>query len=206
MHLCLRKIVYDNPGQIVRIAVAAVLLLSGPLATSPVHAQAASDDENQSPLDGRDGRELLLRNFRPHSKLRVAQHPRAQARYAVVDVHTHFHHRLHGNEPALDDFVALMDRNRVAVCASLDGKLGGQLEQHRKYLWKKYRDRFVIFANVDWIGDGERDDPGSWQCHQHGFAERTANQLAAAVADGTVSGLKVFKQFGLRYCAIPTAR
>jgi predicted TIM-barrel fold metal-dependent hydrolase len=195
----LRQIVYDNPVQIAPAAVAAVLLLTCTLATSPAHAQADGGDASQPPLDGRDGRELLLRNFRPHSKLRVKQHQRAEASYAVVDVHTHFHHRLRGNEQALDDFVALMDRNRIAVCASLDGKLGGQLEEHRDYLWPKYRDRFVIFANVDWIGDGEPDEPGSWQCHQHGFARRTANRLAAAVASGTVSGLKVFKQFGLRY-------
>ncbi len=150
------------------------------------------------PLDGSDGRELLLREFRPKSQLRSAQTDLRRAKFPVVDVHTHFHHRLRGNTQALDDFVALMDRNQIAVCASLDGKLGAQLEQHTKYLWPKYKDRFMIFANIDWQGDAAKNDPASWQCHRRGFAERTAQQLAEAVKNG-VSGLKVFKRFGLGY-------
>jgi predicted TIM-barrel fold metal-dependent hydrolase len=91
-----------------------------------------------------------------------------------------------------------MDRNQIAVCASLDGKLGGQLEEHMQFLWSRYRDRFVIFANVDWRGDGASDDPASWACHREGFADRTAEKLADAVKQG-VSGLKIFKRFGLQY-------
>lgn len=135
-------IVYDNLATVAPMAIARLLACLCALMFSPVFSQTADDPDHQQAFDGRDGRELLLRNFRPHSKLRVAQHPRERAAFAVVDVHTHFHHRFHGNEQALDDFVALMDRNQIAVCASLDGKLGGQLEGHVKYLWSKYRDRF----------------------------------------------------------------
>ena len=91
-----------------------------------------------------------------------------------------------------------MDRNNIAVCVSLDGKLGSQLDEHIAYLWKKYRDRFVVYANVDWQGDGTKDDPASWACHRSGFAERTANAMREAVKRG-VSGLKIFKAFGLTY-------
>ncbi|NNE00820.1 MAG: amidohydrolase [Pirellulaceae bacterium] len=150
------------------------------------------------PLDGQDGRELLLREFKPQSKLRVNSNQRTGAKFPVVDIHTHFHFRLRDNQQALDDFVAVMDRNQIAVCASLDGKLGEQLQQHQRFLWSKYRDRFVIFANVDWQGDGAKDDPGSWQCHRPGFADRVAQQLETAVQTG-VSGLKIFKRFGLAY-------
>ncbi|WP_315855003.1 amidohydrolase family protein [Stieleria varia] len=150
------------------------------------------------PLDGRDGRELLLRNFRPQSKLVVAEHPRNAAAFPVIDVHTHFHYRLRGNDQALDDFVGLMDRNRIAVCVSLDGKLGGQLSAHLEWLWPKYKNRFAVFANVDWRGEAPTDDPAAWACHRPGFAERTAEELAEAVGRG-VCGLKVFKQFGLGY-------
>lgn len=150
------------------------------------------------PLDGRDGRDLLLRNFRPTSKLNVPEHRKTQAKYAVVDVHTHFHYKLRSSEQTLDDFVALMDRNQIAVCASLDGKLSGQLEQHMQFLWSKYRDRFVIFAHIDWRGDGATDDPSTWACHREGFALRTAEKLTVAVEQG-VSGLKIFKRFGLEY-------
>lgn len=150
------------------------------------------------PLDGRDGRELSVRKFRPQSKLKVASHPKSMAKFPVVDVHTHFYYKLRSNEQALDDFVDVMDRNQIAVCISLDGKLGGQFEEHRRFLWNKHRDRFVIFANIDWRGDGQEGDPTSWDCHRPGFAERAAATLATAVADGA-SGLKVFKQFGLGY-------
>lgn len=154
--------------------------------------------QDDQPLDGRDGRPLGLENFRPKSQLVVAEHPRTRAKFPVVDVHTHFHYKLRDNRQALDDFVAVMDRNQVAVCVSLDGRLGGQFERHRQFLWQEYRDRFVIYANVDWRGDGRDDDPSTWACHRPGFAERTAEQLAQAVADGA-SGLKVFKRFGLGY-------
>jgi predicted TIM-barrel fold metal-dependent hydrolase len=116
----------------------------------------------------------------------------------VVDVHTHFHEKLRSSEQTLEDFLAVMDRNQIAVCISLDGKLGTQLEQHQQFLWSKYRDRFAIFANVDWQGDGDADQPATWACHRAGFAERTADELSAAVKTG-VSGLKIFKGFGLTY-------
>jgi predicted TIM-barrel fold metal-dependent hydrolase len=163
---------------------------------SPV--EPASGQNAATELDGREGRELLLRNFRPQSQLKVGENLRSQGKFPVVDVHTHFHYKLRSSEQALDDFVALMDRNQIAVCVSLDGKLGGQLEEHKKFLWKNYKDRFVIFAHVDWIGDGNKDDPSSWACHRDGFAERTAKQLADGVRNGA-SGLKIFKMFGLRY-------
>lgn len=155
-------------------------------------------DALQQPLDGRDGRELLLRNFRPHSKLVVPQHPRDSAAMPVVDVHTHFHYKLRDSKEALDDFVNLMDRNNIAVCVSLDGKLGDQLDHHMEYLWSNHRDRFAIFANVDWQGNAPADRPELWPCHRPGFAQRTAEQLQQASEKG-ISGLKLFKRFGLQY-------
>ena len=150
------------------------------------------------PLDGRDGRELLLRNFRPKNQLKVTQTKLQHAAFPVVDVHTHFHYRLRGNDQALKDFVDMMDRNRIAVCISLDGKLGSQLDNHLDWLWPRYQDRIAVFANVNWRGEAPTNQPALWACHRPGFAERTADELSAAVKRG-VCGLKVFKQFGLRY-------
>ncbi len=151
------------------------------------------------PLDGAEGRPLSITRFRPQSQLVVPVTNLKSAAFPVVDAHTHFHYRFKDNEQMLDDFVALMDRNRIAVCVSLDGRLGEQLRAHQRFLWQKYRDRFVIFANVDWVGDGSLDDPASWACHRPGFADRTAEQLADAAWDGGISGLKLFKRFGLGY-------
>ncbi len=158
----------------------------------------AQEPTVSKPLDGRQGRELLLKNFRPRAQLKVAEHLRTRAAFPVVDVHTHFFYKLRSSEQALDDYVAIMDRNGIAMCVSLDGSLNGRLEEHVKFLWSNYKDRFVVFANVDWRGDGTEDNPASWACHRADFAERTEKQLAAAVQSG-ISGLKLFKRFGLEY-------
>ncbi len=150
------------------------------------------------PPDGEQGRDLSVRFFTPHSQLIVPRTDIRGARFPVVDVHTHFFYKMRHNEQALNDFLAVMDRNGIQVCASLDGQLGDQLDSHIDFLWRQHRDRFVIFANVDWRGDGAIDDPASWACQRQGFGERTAAALSEAVGRG-VSGLKVFKQLGLGY-------
>lgn len=154
---------------------------------------------NSEPLlDGRNGRDLALSQFRPRPMLKVKNHDLKHAKMPVVDVHTHFFYRLRHSRERLDEFVRLMDRHNIAVCVSLDGRLGTMLDEHTKFLWSKYRDRFVIFANVDWIGQGKNDDPATWDCQREDFARRVARQLAEAKEKG-ISGLKFFKQFGLGY-------
>jgi predicted TIM-barrel fold metal-dependent hydrolase len=145
-----------------------------------------------------NGDPLRLSDFRPQSKLVTHQTRLEHAKFPVVDVHTHFHFKVRGNQEMLNDFVRVMDRNRIAVCVSLDGQLGGRFHEHQQFLWSKYKDRFAIFANVNWIGDGDEEDPASWDCHRPGFAARTATQIADAVKAGA-SGLKIFKRLGLGY-------
>lgn len=180
----------------------------------PSHAQAPSslgqreelggkdsggvDDAGDVELDGVDGRELLLRNFQPKSQFRVRSTDLGRAKFPVVDVHTHFFFRQRHSEEALDDFVALMDRHSIAVCISLDAKLGMDLDDHLQFLHKRYRDRFVVFAHLDWVGDGDPDDPATWASNRPKWAERTAEQLAKAKEKG-ISGLKIFKRLGVEY-------
>ena len=161
-------------------------------------ATAHSFAQQSEPLDGRDGRNLALDQFRPKSMLKVKRSEIHGARYPAVDVHSHFAFRLRGSAEQLDEYVQVMDRQNIAVSVSLDAKLGSTLEEHQKYLWTKYRDRFVIFVHVDWMGSGDVDDPASWDCNTPGFANRVAQQLIAAREQGA-SGLKVFKRFGLDY-------
>lgn len=158
----------------------------------------AQDPTTPQELDGRDGRNLALDRFRPQSMLRVKNRDLNRAKFSAVDVHTHPGRRLRGSSERLDEFVRLMDRHNIALCVSLDGGLGDALEEHIQYLWSSYPDRFVIFANIDWQGDGKRDDPSSWDCHRPDFARRTAEALEMAKAS-SISGLKLFKQFGLGY-------
>ena len=143
-------------------------------------------------------RDLPLDQFRPRSMLRVEEHRLAQAKFPVIDVHVHPRLRLRHSSQLLDDFVKLMDKMNIAMCVSLDGGLGEQFIEHRDFLWTKYRNRWVIFANVDWRGQGKANDPASWDCQRPDFAARIARQLAEAKQAGA-SGLKVFKDLGLSY-------
>lgn len=148
------------------------------------------------PLDGRDGRRLALDHFRPEPRLRVDEHLLTAARFPAVDVHTHPDKRLHGSPDLLRDYVAVMDAQNIALCVSLDGGLGDALDEHIEYLWTDYRDRFAIFATIDWQGDGREDDPATWDCHRPDFPRRVATLLEEAKQKG-VSGLKLYKEFGL---------
>ena len=148
-------------------------------------------------LDGEDGRPLALQEFQPRQMLVSPQHKLTHAKFPAVDVHTHFDYRLKGSVEQLDQFVKVMDRNNIAVCVSLDGTLGDKFLEHQKFL-AKYPNRFAIFANIDWKGDGNEDEPATWDCHRPDFARRTAAALKAAHANGAC-GLKIFKRFGLSY-------
>lgn len=150
------------------------------------------------PLDGRDGRQLLLENFRPQSLLKVPATKLNGAKFPAVDIHSHFKVRLKHSPEQLDSFVHVMDRQNIAVCVSLDGGLGEQIDEHAAYLLKKYPDRFAMFANLNWQGKGKADDPATWDCNRPDFARRMAIALADSKQRGCL-GLKIFKQFGLEY-------
>ncbi len=139
---------------------------------------------------------IPITRFAPVPKLRVRESFISKAAFPVVDVHTHFRNKLRENPDGLEQFVRTMDENGIAVCVSLDGTLGEPLQRHIDFLWTKYRDRFVIFANIDWRGKGSVDDPSSWDCHQPDFVRNVVEGLRGARRQG-ISGLKIFKQFGL---------
>jgi predicted TIM-barrel fold metal-dependent hydrolase len=158
----------------------------------------AHGGEAQESLDGLDGRPLAIDQFRPRSMLKLPEHRPTRAKFPAVDVHVHGRHKLRQTPEALDELVRLMDNQNIAVCVSLDGQLGERLEEHKQFLWSKYHDRFVIFANVDWRGAGREEIPATWDCQRPDFGHRMADALAEA-RDRGASGLKVFKDLGLVY-------
>ncbi|MFT5524405.1 MAG: putative TIM-barrel fold metal-dependent hydrolase [Pirellulaceae bacterium] len=168
------------------------------LVTNILYPQGPSASDDVTTLDGNDGRELLLRNFRPKSELLVPSTKLTAAKFSVVDVHSHFRYRLKHSPDQLKHFVEVMNRNNIAICVSLDGRLGSEFDEHAKYLWTDYPNRFMIFANIDWVGDGDEDEPKTWACHRPDFARHAVEQLREAVKKGAC-GVKVFKQFGLQY-------
>ena len=143
--------------------------------------------------DSQPEKELLLRDFRPRAMLKVPATRLERARFPVVDVHTHFRFKLRS---PVEDYVAVMDRQGIAVCVSLDGKVGDAWQDHADLLWTRYRKRFLIFVYIDWLGDGQPDRPESWDCNRPDFGRRTALQIADAKNRGA-SGIKVFKSLGL---------
>ncbi len=167
------------------------------LAAAPPLA-AQQQEPAPQPLDGQDGRPLALSEFRPRAMLKVKQTHLTHAKFPAVDVHTHFRYRLRHSAEQLDDFVKVMDRNNIALCVSLDGRLGDDFDQHARFLWTRYPNRFLIFVNIDWQGDGDADRPETWACQRPDFARRMALELAEVKKKGA-SGLKLFKQFGLGY-------
>ena len=151
------------------------------------------------PLDGREGRDLALDRFRPRSMLKVDEHllqsgevsggrrpfssPRAVSRKSADCSTTSSRSWTGRTSPSASASTARW----ATVSSSIS-----------HYLWDKYRDRFVIFANIDWQGDGQADDPATWDCQRPDFGRRMARQLAETKAAGAC-GLKVFKDFGLVY-------
>ncbi len=167
----------------------AVLLCIGP-------ARVIAQESSSQPSRGDD---LLLKDFRPQSMLKHIRSTDLQrARFPVIDVHTHFGLRQRSSQQALDEFVDVMDRHRIAVCISLDEKLGASFGDHAKFLWKAYPNRFAVFAQIDWRGEAAVDKPAEWACNQAGFARQVTEQLRQARNRGAC-GVKIFKQFGLRY-------
>lgn len=128
----------------------------------------------------------------PETKLTRASIP-------VVDVHTHFFVKGKHDPDLLRRYVDMMDRNNIALSISLDGTLSDRLEEHRKFLWTDYRDRFVIFANIDFRGNGQENNPETWACNQPDFVRHQVEMIREAAEREVISGLKFFKDFGLRY-------
>ena len=149
------------------------------------------------PMDGREGRDLSVSNFRPIQQLVLPRTDVDAAAHPVVDVHNHFYFRFRDNETTLRDYVAVMDRNHMAVSISLDGRLGATLRSHHRFLNDLYPNRFVVFAHLDWIGDGKADEPATWAANRPGWTRLMTERLAAAHAEGIIGGLKIFKSFGL---------
>ncbi|MFN3193694.1 MAG: amidohydrolase family protein [Aureliella sp.] len=180
-----------------RFLTAAITLLLAPVLVAQDQSATETPAQSQTTSPVADAA-LPLAKFFPVPQLRGKQTLLKRAKFPVVDAHSHFFIRLRHDPAQLEGFVELMDRNNIAVSVSIDGRLGDRLEEHIDYLWSKHKKRFVIYANVNWIGQGRRDQPETWDCHRPNFVRNTCEQLRAAAAKG-ISGVKVFKMFGLMY-------
>ena len=122
-------------------------------------------------------------DYRPKSTVVAEAHMVPQAKYPVVDIHSH----LTITPANIEQTIKEMDALNLRVLNNLSGGSGAALKEKVDTIrHSAYKDRFRVFANVSWNGAG---GPG-WK-------EKEVAALRQAVADGAV-GLKIFKELGLR--------
>jgi uncharacterized protein len=121
-------------------------------------------------------------DYRPRSTVVAAAHLVPKAKFPVVDVHSHTTATAQ-NMPKL---ITEMDALNLRVLVNLSGGDAAAVKQKVEAInGSPYKDRFRVFANVEWNGAG---GPG-WQ-------EKALADLRQAAKNGAI-GLKVFKGLGL---------
>lgn len=132
-------------------------------------------------------RELPLRDYRPHSTLRLPEHPVERPRFPAVDAHNHLGRWLTDgwSAPDVGRLLELMDACGVRSIVNLDGRLG-ELDANLDRYDRAHPGRFSTFCQVDW------EEPGRGGA----FGDRMASQLREA-ADRGARGMKVWKILGL---------
>jgi predicted TIM-barrel fold metal-dependent hydrolase len=133
--------------------------------------------------------QLLLRDFKPESMLRVTETKVDRARFPVIDVHNHANdaRTLTRPHPSAAELVARMDRANIQRVVILTGGWGESLQLVLDTMVKPYPDRFTVFCQLDWSKVAEP-----------GFSTDMVALLRDAVKRGA-RGLKILKEFGLTY-------
>src|SRR5438093_4316971 len=124
-----------------------------------------------------------ITDYKPQSTLVTAEHLTPRAKFPVIDIHSHQPVPIPPDQ--FDKVVQGMDANNLSVLVNLSGSSGERLRQGLEAIRaSKYKDRMVLFANVNFNGVG----PG-WGAH-------AAKQLEDDIKAGAM-GLKVFKDLGM---------
>jgi predicted TIM-barrel fold metal-dependent hydrolase len=128
------------------------------------------------------GQNMSIEDYDPKSTLVTPQHTVTRARYPFIDVHNHQYSL---TPQKVDKLVADMDGINLRIMVNLSGGYGEELKKNVQILKDRYKDRFVVFANMDFSNIDAPDYP-----------ERVAKQLEEDVHSGA-QGLKIFKNFGM---------
>jgi uncharacterized protein len=121
-------------------------------------------------------------DYRPKSTVVAVEHLVPKAKFPVVDIHNHTGVTAENMPQLIKD----MDALNLRVMVNLSGGSGDRLRESVRFIRSSpYKDRFRLFANVNWNGTGTPE----WR-------QREIAALRQAVADGAI-GLKVFKSLGL---------
>ena len=126
---------------------------------------------------------MSIEEYTPKSTLAVPLHPKTRARYPFIDVHNH---QSAQRDPAIaDKLLNDMDELNLRVMVNLSGGYGDQLKRNIAAFPGRHKNRFVVFANIDFRDIDNPDYPA-----------RAAAQLEQDVKNGA-QGLKIFKNFGM---------
>lgn len=126
--------------------------------------------------------QMTIDEYEPKSLLVVPENKVTRAKFPFVDIHNH-QNRRGGAE--LDALIKDMDDINMRVMVMLSGGYGERLRANIDRQKKKYPDRVVVLANIDYQNIDAPD-----------YAERAAAQLEADFKAGA-QGLKIFKNHGM---------
>lgn len=130
---------------------------------------------------GQSGRGMDFEKYNPTSTLVVPQHPLQRAKFPFIDVHNH-QNGLRAND--ISRLLQDMDKLNMKVMVNLSGGNGSSLLNMTTSVKENAPKRFIVFANVNFSGVGERD-----------WTEKAVRQLEEDVKAGA-NGLKIFKSLG----------
>lgn len=132
---------------------------------------------------------MLLKDFKPQSKLELQMTEVDKPRFSVFDAHNHFGETFGGgwvNRP-VDELLDVLDEADVEILVDLDGGWGEDiLDRHLDHFKAAAPERFIHFGGVDWSKYPE---------HKDGFGEWAAKRFRAQVERGA-EGLKIWKALG----------
>jgi len=127
--------------------------------------------------------DLTFEEYNPKSTLVIPGKIIKKAKFPFIDVHGH-QYRM--PEQDLTPVVAAMDTLNMGIMVNLSGRSGKDLQQSVTNIATNFPNRFVVFANVNFEGVGNKD-----------WAKNAVAQLRQDVKNGA-KGLKVYKSLGLR--------
>lgn len=135
---------------------------------------------------------LSINDYEPKSMLHVKETNVAQARFPVIDFHTHlsFTNTSGQTEKAnfrakREEILPVMDIKNIRTMVNLTGGYGAALEENLNYWQKPNPDRFITFT-----------EPWFKKSTEPGYSKFQAEQIERAAKLGA-KGLKVLKTLGL---------
>jgi predicted TIM-barrel fold metal-dependent hydrolase len=134
---------------------------------------------------------MLLKNFRPHSRLVTKTTWVPHPKVPVIDAHNHLTEPFGGgwDRRPVTELLAQLDEAGVTALVDLDGGWGEELlNAHLDHFKAAAPERFQIFGGVDW---------SRWPELGNRFPAWAAHRLRLQKERGA-QGLKIWKPFGLQ--------